>query len=149
MADTVPSSPFVGRDGLGKLQSLGTLVDSSNINYPQHVLRSGGLPVDDNNPLPIASPSTALTNSAAVATSPNAGTASILVPASETRKWLAIYNRDPTNTHTVDVGSANVVNNGGIPISPQGGFIFSGEGAAGPIYAVSTAASVAMSFVEG
>lgn len=86
-----------------------------------------------------------LTNSAAGTMGTSA---TIIVPASATRKWLMITNRT-TGGDTQDIGSSNVTVGGGIPLVPGGGFLFAGPGAAGPIYGITTAASSAYSYVEG
>lgn len=86
----------------------------------------------------------ALTNSAFG----NAGTAAaIAVPFSSTRKWLMFSNRT-AGAETHDIGSSNVTVNGGIPVAPGAGFLFTGPGAAGPIYAVTTVGSSPFSYVE-
>ena len=90
----------------------------------------------------------ALTNSAAVTTSATPNTAAIVVPYSASRKFVHVFSRT-LGAEAVDLGSANVVPGSGIPITGGGGFSFLGSGAAGPIYAVTTVASSALSYVEG
>lgn len=73
---------------------------------------------------------------------------SIVVPFSAARRWLMITNRT-AGSETQDIGSSNVAVGSGIPLVPGGGFMFSGAGAVGPIYGITTAASSAFSYVEG
>lgn len=75
------------------------------------------------------------------------GTAAIVIPLSNTRKWVMITSRT-TGTEVQDIGSSNVIVNGGIPLAPGGGFLFTGLGAKGPIYGIAPIASPC-SFVEG
>jgi hypothetical protein len=76
-----------------------------------------------------------------------AGTAGVVVPPSNTRQWVMLTNRT-SGTEDQDVGSSNVTVKGGIPLAPGGGFLFTGVGAKGPIYAIAPV-SGPCSYVEG
>jgi hypothetical protein len=78
-----------------------------------------------------------------------AGTAGVIVPYSDSRRYVVIFNRS-TGTETQDIGSSNVVVNGGIPLAPGGGgYTLNGAGAAGPIYGITTVGGSPCSYVEG
>lgn len=145
MVDT--TSLLVVRDGSSPplTRNLGGTADGSGNFYPEHNLRFDGNQVGAAAPLPVAAVPSALTNS-------TAGTmttaAAIVVPYSATRKWLAISNRT-NGVETQDIGSSNVVVGSGIPIHPGGTFTFTGIGAAGPVYGITTVVGSAFSYVEG
>jgi hypothetical protein len=104
-----------------------------------------GAPLGATNLLPAGRPATALTNSTQGTVTNAPG---LLVPYSATRKSVFIFNRS-TGNDIIDVGSPNVVVGSGIPIGPgNAGFQFQGDGAAGPIWAVSTGGNTPVSFVE-
>lgn len=138
-------SVLIVLDGLAAAQKLGTVSDDNGVQFSQHVMRVDGAPVALAAPMPVRSAPFALT-SCARGTMGTAAT--VIVPASPTRRWLIVYNRSVTG-ETQDIGAANVTVGGGIPLYPGAGFMFDGAGAAGPIYGVTTAAVSAFSYVEG
>lgn len=152
-------------DGTGATKLLRAWQNSDNSLGPQSCIEVEGVPVSTAAPLPVAletalpggtnaigsvsQVTTALSNSASVTCSATPGTASVLVAFNANRKLLIIYNRS-VNSETVDIGSSNVAEGGGIPLAPGGGgFQFVGPGAAGPVYGISPTASTPMSYVEG
>lgn len=137
---------LAGQDGAGSPITLrAEQRDSDNSVAIHTAVEVAGLPVSAANAMPVQAAASALINSAAgvVGTS-----AAILVPFSSTRKWLMISNRSQ-GTETHDLGSANVTVGGGIPVAAGGGFLFSGAGAAGPVYGITTVPGSAFSYVEG
>lgn len=145
MVDT--TSTLVVRDGSSPplTRNVGGTIDGSGTFYPEHSLRSDGVPVGAAAPLPVVAVSSALVNSAA---GTMGAAAAIVVPYSATRKWLTICNRT-IGVETQDIGSANVLVGSGIPVHPGNTFTFTGIGAAGPVYGITTVAGSAFSYVEG
>jgi hypothetical protein len=119
--------------------------NSDNSVALRSAIEVSGDTVSSSNPIPTNQAPTALTNSAAGTMGTSA---SIIVPASGTRKWLMITNRS-AGSETQDIGSSNVIVGGGIPLAPGGGFLFNGAGAAGPIYGITTVSGSPFSYVEG
>ncbi len=145
MVDT--TSTLVVRDGSSPplTRNLGGTNDVNGSFYPEHNIRSDGTLVGAAWPFPVVTGSSALTNSAS-GTMTTA--AAIIVPFSATRKWLAVSNRT-IGVETQDIGSSNVVVGSGIPLQPGHTFTFTGTGAAGPIYGITTVVGSAFSYVEG
>lgn len=125
----------------GSLQGIASFVWNGTAWVPG----GGGSGGSGSNPTVVSQAPSALNNSAA---NTMGTTATIIVPASATRKWLMITNRT-AGSETQDIGSSNVTVGGGIPLAPGGGFLFNGVGASGPLYGITTVAGSPFSYVEG